>query len=179
MNAAARRIPRVIEPEKLETGPTPERMQHDPIEERDILGMGRAYTVVRQAWIIDTYYKRNTLGYSADQNERNYEAASKFHALAEKCAERSPASCLTNIDRIRGTGPGPEVMASRDEMNRLREFVGPTSWECLDKVVFENWSADDWARHRGITRPRVGIDMLRLALDDAGKFWRAWKRGRG
>lgn len=179
MAAAARRKPApqpVAANEGIEVPPTPERMQHDAIAVVDVPKEGRKYSVVQKAWIIDTYYKRGVLGYNNDQNERNYTAASRFHRLAEKCLDRSPKSCLANPERIRGSAHQADQISARDEMSKMHAFVGSTGLACLSDVVFRNIPAEQWAARRGITRARVGIDILRIALDDAGHFWRTWRR---
>lgn len=160
--------------------PTAERGQHDEIEERDIPGKGRTYAVVQQKWVIDTYSERGRLGRGRYENEAHYKAASRLCRLIEATDAGSPKSCLVHLERIDGRGgPNDHGASSQDEMRRLRLHMGDALYDCAHKVAFLNWSADAWAKARGITRTSVGLEFLRAALYEANRFWKEWDHHHG
>jgi hypothetical protein len=106
-------------------------------------------------------------GGSMSQNE----AVARFKALAERCEVGGARAIDLTREAVDGGGPDPEFVQmsgadAREEMKRLRKFLGEVDYDRAWHVVVDEWSPKTYAMFRvnGRNVSQVGIDKYKAEM---------------
>jgi hypothetical protein len=151
---------------------TPERARHDQLV---IEGDERSSTThirVATQTSLDRYFVRGRLG---DDAEENYDLlqVGKRYAEYSYSAGMMGSAKIIDLNRVAG-GPGEADHAHicREKVRLADQHVGPTHASVLRAVCVEEWTAEAWAKKRGMAQGHgIGTAFLVDALRVLGKFW--------